>query len=130
MDGTVVRPCPLWLITLIRNSGLGSGESSNAFSPIRHAPASSCESWRGKIRGCSCIGRRSERTRLPDGSGVNREVHAPFCERPAGETPPAYSPLDEDEHGAAAGLGASRRTTGGLRPLRPLEHHDLCRRTQ
>ena len=25
---------------------------------------------------------------------MNREVHAPFCERPAGEIPPAYSPLD------------------------------------
>ncbi|RVE79444.1 TonB-dependent receptor, partial [Sinorhizobium meliloti] len=33
-----------------------------------------------------------ERTCLPDGSGVNREVHAPFYERPAGEIPPAYSP--------------------------------------
>src|SRR5690349_15794377 len=95
MAGTVVRPCPLWLITLIRNSGLGSGESSNAFSPIRHAP---CESWHGKIRGCSCLGRRSERTRLPDGSDVNREVHAPFCERPAGETPPAYSPGPVDQN--------------------------------
>src|SRR5208282_561628 len=31
---------------------------------------------------CSYTGRRSERRRSPDGSGVNREVHAPFCERP------------------------------------------------
>lgn len=30
----------------------------------------------------SCTGNHSERLRLPDGSGVNREVHAPFCERP------------------------------------------------
>src|SRR5208282_3034037 len=37
---------------------------------------------RGIIRTCSYTGRRSERRRSPDGSGVNREVHAPFCERP------------------------------------------------
>src|ERR1700726_3121843 len=30
----------------------------------------------------SCTGNHSERPRLPEGSGVNREVHAPFCERP------------------------------------------------
>src|ERR1700759_4856569 len=30
----------------------------------------------------SCIGNHSERPRSPDGRGVNREVHAPFCERP------------------------------------------------
>ena len=30
----------------------------------------------------SCTGSCSERPRSPDGSGVNREVHAPFCERP------------------------------------------------
>ena len=29
----------------------------------------------------SCTGNHSERLRSPDGSGVNREVHAPFCER-------------------------------------------------
>nr|WP_234706475.1 reverse transcriptase domain-containing protein [Sinorhizobium meliloti] len=31
-------------------------------------------------------GEHSERIRSPDGSGVNREVHASFCDRPAGET--------------------------------------------
>lgn len=35
----------------------------------------------------SCIGNHSERPRLPDGSGVNREVHAPFCERPGVKLP-------------------------------------------
>ncbi|MGA9599807.1 MAG: hypothetical protein WBS22_06055, partial [Methylocystis sp.] len=30
----------------------------------------------------SYTGKHSEPKRLPDGSGVNREVHAPFCERP------------------------------------------------
>src|ERR1700674_3144426 len=34
------------------------------------------------MRNSSYTGRRSERRRSPDGSGVNREVHAPFCERP------------------------------------------------
>src|ERR1700738_5164864 len=34
------------------------------------------------MRNSSYTGRRSERPRSPDGSGVNREVHAPFCERP------------------------------------------------
>src|SRR5271169_4906851 len=33
------------------------------------------------MRNSSYTGRRSERRRSPDGSGVNREVHAPFCER-------------------------------------------------
>ena len=32
-------------------------------------------------------GNHSERLRLPDGSGVNREVHAPFCERPGVKLP-------------------------------------------
>ena len=32
-------------------------------------------------------GNHSERPRLPDGSGVNREVHAPFCERPGVKLP-------------------------------------------
>ena len=36
----------------------------------------------GTMRNCSYTGNRSERPRSPDGSGVNREVHAPFCERP------------------------------------------------
>src|SRR5215472_1852811 len=35
----------------------------------------------------SCTGNHSERPRLPDGSGVNREVHAPFCERPGVKLP-------------------------------------------
>ena len=35
----------------------------------------------------SCTGNHSERLRLPDGSGVNREVHAPFCERPGVKLP-------------------------------------------
>src|SRR3984893_4768675 len=34
------------------------------------------------MRNSSYTGRRSERRRSPDGSVVNREVHAPFCERP------------------------------------------------
>ena len=34
------------------------------------------------MRTSSCTGKHSEPTRSPDGSGVNREVHAPFCERP------------------------------------------------
>src|SRR4029077_21195630 len=34
------------------------------------------------MRNSLYTGRRSERRRSPDGSGVNREVHAPFCERP------------------------------------------------
>src|SRR6202049_3340078 len=34
------------------------------------------------MRNSSYTGRLSERRRSPDGSGVNREVHAPFCERP------------------------------------------------
>src|ERR1700757_3795492 len=37
------------------------------------------------MRNSSYTGRRSERRRSPDGSGVNREVHAPFCERPGGK---------------------------------------------
>ena len=35
----------------------------------------------------SWTGNHSERLRLPDGSGVNREVHAPFCERPGVKLP-------------------------------------------
>src|SRR5216683_5559008 len=34
------------------------------------------------MRSSSYTGSCSERPRSPDGSGVNREVHAPFCERP------------------------------------------------
>jgi hypothetical protein len=34
------------------------------------------------MRSSSYTGNSSERRRSPDGSGVNREVHAPFCERP------------------------------------------------
>jgi hypothetical protein len=34
------------------------------------------------MRTSSCTGKHSEPTRSPDGNGVNREVHAPFCERP------------------------------------------------
>src|SRR3984893_18155505 len=34
------------------------------------------------MRASSCTGKHSEPTRSPDRSGVNREVHAPFCERP------------------------------------------------
>src|ERR1700681_621774 len=34
------------------------------------------------MRSSSYTGSCSERRRSPDGSGVNREVHAPFCERP------------------------------------------------
>jgi hypothetical protein len=35
-----------------------------------------------KSRTSSCTGRKEWSVRLLDGSGVNREVHAPFCERP------------------------------------------------
>ncbi len=130
MVGTVVRPCPPWLIRSIRNLGLGSGESSSAFSPIRHAPVFSCDSWHMEIRGSSCIERRSERTRLPDGSGVNREVHAPFCERPAGEIPPAYSPRPEHEDVSASRTSPLWRTMPFTDPARPLEDNDVYRSAQ
>jgi hypothetical protein len=35
--------------------------------------------------------------------------------------------VDEDQHGAAARLGAERRTTGGESSSRPLANHDLRR---
>lgn len=62
---------------------------------------------------------------MPDGSGVTREVHAPFCERPAGEIPPAYSPLDQDHLGSAPGLGAARPTPESPGAASTLEDHDL-----
>ncbi|SMG65535.1 hypothetical protein BMETH_35251108932, partial [methanotrophic bacterial endosymbiont of Bathymodiolus sp.] len=34
---------------------------------------------------------------LPDGSGMNREVHVPFCERLRGEVPVVYSPTSDSE---------------------------------
>ncbi|BBD41398.1 hypothetical protein Amn_pc01130 (plasmid) [Aminobacter sp. Y103A] len=75
-----------------------------------------------------CTGRRSERIRLPDGSGVNREVHAPFCERPAGEIPPAYSPRPLHKDGPSAWKSAARRALPARRAAWPLEDHDLHRR--
>lgn len=40
--------------------------------------------------------------------GVNREVHAPFCERPAGEIPPAYSPRASTSTNMARRYGRCR----------------------
>ena len=51
---------------------------------------------------------------------MNREVHAPFCERPAGEIPPAYSPRHNDEDDAAARplpQGPPPEELGAIRPL-------------
>ena len=67
--------------------------------------------------GCLCTGKCSERIRFPDGSGVNREVHAPFCERPAGEIPPAYSPRGQHKLGAGQGACAEGDRVIGTVPL-------------
>jgi hypothetical protein len=76
------------------------------------------------MRSCSYTGSCSERPRSPDGSGVNREVHAPFCERPEVKL------LRPTHPGTSTNMArqrtiAARPTTNRQSPSWTLEDHDL-----
>lgn len=130
MGGSVVRTCSLWPTKSIGNSRPGLCESTSAFGSTKLGLRSSCGNLLEIIGASSYTGRCSERTCLPDGSGVNREVHAPFYERPAGEIPPAYSPRPEHEDVPASRTSPLRRSMPFTDPVRPLEDNDTYRCTQ
>jgi hypothetical protein len=62
--------------------GLGDKEVQTAQRALDTGRAGFSNSFPRRSRISSCIGRKKWSVRLLDGSGVNREVHAPFCERP------------------------------------------------
>ena len=65
----------------------------------------------------SCTGNHSERLRLPDGSGVNREVHAPFCERPGAKLPRPTHPSVNTNMTRAYGRGLEGERVIGRVPF-------------
>ena len=74
------RRWPLCCATSIRRCWLGRCASSSASRLTRSGRASSYSSLLLVVRASSCTGNEVWSARLPDGSGVSREAHAPFYE--------------------------------------------------
>ena len=60
----------------------GSCGNTVGYVDTKCGPACSCRELQSRTRLCSPIGALEGSARLSDGSGVSREAHAPFCERP------------------------------------------------